>query len=55
LFDRAAGDRAQLPAVTRLDLSYLRALYRIEGALDGTAHRRLLARLIENGGGTERR
>jgi len=46
LFDRPPPERAQLPALTRLDLSYLRALYRIEGAISATDHRRLLARLI---------
>lgn len=45
LFHAAAAERAELPAVTRWDLAYLRALYRIGAALDGNAHRSLLSRL----------
>ena len=43
-----AEDRsARLPAITRWDFAYLRALYRSDGALRGGAQRAVIGRLVE--------
>lgn len=47
LFAASPAGRRELPAVTRWDLAYLRALYRIGAAMDGGAHRSLLTRLAQ--------
>ena len=47
LFDDSGGHDAALAELTDLDLAYLRALYREDGASRGALQRAALARLIE--------